>query len=142
MRRHRTHRQNHSVSPGKGHLHAGLGTPRRASVGDLGFSGSLCAEEVVSGLVALVLTSESPAMQVAGWCCLWFKPKHTATEQATNLVNSLHKHEMEGREPFVVLLDVPKAIHEVIFPSLIHNGFPPNYVAVFCEVLGCHLRGR
>ena len=34
------------------------------------------------------------------------RPLHTATEQAANLVNSLHEHQMEGREPFVVLWDV------------------------------------
>ena len=47
------------------------------------------------------------------------RPLHTTTEQAANSGNSLHEHEMEGREPFVVLLDVTKAvpstIHEVIF---------------------------
>ena len=63
------------------------------------------------------------------------RPLHTATEQATNLVNSLHEHEMEGREPFVVLLDVAKAfpstIHEVIFSILNHAGLPPNYVTAF-----------
>ena len=45
---------------------------------------------------------------------------------------------MEGREPFVVLLDVAKAfpstIHEGIFPILTHAGFPPNYVAAFRKV--------
>ena len=63
------------------------------------------------------------------------RPLHTATEQAANLVNSLHEHEMEGREPFAVLLDVAKAlpstIHEVIFSILNHAGFPPNYVSAF-----------
>ena len=62
------------------------------------------------------------------------KPLHTVTEQAANLVNPLHEHEMEGREPFVVLLDVPSTIHEVIFSIPNHAGFPPNYVAAFRKV--------
>ena len=60
---------------------------------------------------------------------------HTATEQAANLVNSLHEHEMERREPFVVLLDVAKAfvstIREVIFSIVNHAGLPPNCVTAF-----------
>ena len=63
------------------------------------------------------------------------RPLHTATEQAANLVNSLHEHQMEGREPFVVLLDVAKAFlfttHEVIFSISNHAGLAPNYVAAF-----------
>ena len=66
------------------------------------------------------------------------RPLHTVTEQAANLVNSLHEHEMEGREPFVVLWDVAKAflstIHEVIFTILNHAGFPPNCVAAFHKI--------
>ena len=37
------------------------------------------------------------------------EPMHTATEQAPSLVNSPHAHEMAGRGPFVILLDVGKA---------------------------------
>ena len=63
------------------------------------------------------------------------RPLHTATEQAANLVNSLHERQTEGREPFVVLLDVAKAfsstIHEVIFSILNHAGLSPNYVTAF-----------
>ena len=63
------------------------------------------------------------------------RPLHTANEQAATLVNTLHEHEMEGREPFVVLLDVAKAfpstIHEVIFPILNHDGPPPKYLTAF-----------
>ena len=54
------------------------------------------------------------------------RPLHTATEQAANLVNSLHEHEMEGQEPFVFFLYVAKAfpstILEVIFSKLNHAG--------------------
>ena len=63
------------------------------------------------------------------------RPLHNSTEQAANLVNSLYEHEMEGREPFVVLLDVAKAfpsrIPEVIFCILNHAGLPPKYVNAF-----------
>ena len=63
------------------------------------------------------------------------RPLHTVTEQAANLVNPLHQHEMEGRHPFVFLLDVAKAfpstIHEVIFSIVNHAGLPPNYVTAF-----------
>ena len=63
------------------------------------------------------------------------RPLHTANEQAANVVNSLHEHKMEGREPFVVLLDVAKAfpstINGVIFFILNHAGLPPNYVIAF-----------
>ena len=66
------------------------------------------------------------------------KPLHSTTEQAANLINSLHEHELAGQEPFVVSLDVtnafPSRIHEVVFSILSRAGVPPNYVAGFRKV--------
>ena len=68
------------------------------------------------------------------------RPLHTTSEQAANLVNSLHEHEKEGNEPLVLLLDVAKAfpstIAEVIFSILNHAGLPPNYVLASRKVYG------
>ena len=65
-------------------------------------------------------------------------PQHTASEQAANVVNALHKVERGGHEPYVVLLDVAKAfpstMHAAIFKLLTHARYPENYVVAIKKV--------